>query len=426
SAFSHIGFGIMIVGILASGLNKRIISNNPFVMDGLIEGASREELARNILLFKNSPLIMGPYEVTYTNDTVDTFTRTFTVNYKRKDEKGNVVEEFDLHPNILYDKSFTKISASNPSTKRYWDRDIFTHIASLPQVEIDMDYRRQREDSLNYRVLEAPIGRPVELKDTVQLKNVDTSVVKTYILTVGRINRTPTHPDYKPEEGDIAIGATIKVERQDEDSIYMVNPVLVLRGQLLYSYPEQINELNAKVRLNEGIFDAVLSPETNLDYQPFTFKQGDKIEYKGYQIQFAGFNRNPEHPNYVPREDDIAVSAMISVLAPNGESYVAQPVYLIRDNRPFNLKDEIPGPGLHFRFTGIDPSTETIELQVAQSDKKTEAIPIELATNSLRSDYIVLEAIEFPGINLFWLGSTLMMIGLAVSMGRRIGQGVKV
>lgn len=423
SAFSHIGFGVMIVGILASGLNKRVISNNPFVMEGLIEGASQEELARNVLLFKNSPLIMGPYEVTYTSDTVNTFTRTFTVNYKRRDKEGKIVEEFNLYPNILYDKSFTKIAASNPSTKRYWNRDIFTHIASLPTVEIDMEYRRQREDSLNYRLLKAPVGQPVTLLDTTPLKGVDTSVVKTFRATVERINRTPAHPDYKPEEGDIAIGATVRVERSGEEGAFTANPVLVLRGQLLYSYPEQINELNAKVRINEGIFDAVFTPETELGYQAFTFKQGDKAEYKGYQIQFAGFNRKPEHPSYIPQEEDIAVSAMINVQAPDGASFQAQPVYMIRGNRPFNLKDEIPGTGLHFRFTGIDPDTETVEIQIARSDKTAEVIPIELATNSLRSDYIVLEAIEFPGINLFWLGSTLMMIGLMVSLGRRMAGG---
>jgi len=421
SSFAHIGFGIMVVGILASGLNKRVISNNPFVMEGLIEGASREELARNVLLFKDAPLIMGPYEVTYTSDTVDVFTRTFTVNYKRRDKKGEVVEEFNLYPNILYDKSFTKIASSNPSTKRYWDRDIFTHIASLPQVEIDLEYRRQREDSLNYRLLNALPGQPAELLDTVELQGTDTFVAKTYRATVERINFTPVHPDYKPEEDDIAIGAAVKIERSDEEKAFTVNPVLVLRGQLLYSYPEQINELSAKVRLNEGVFDAVLTAESELAYEPLTFKEGDQIQYQGYQIQFGGFNREPKHPNYLPREEDIGVSAIMNVQAPDGKAYQAQPVYLIRGNRPFNLKDEIPEAGLHFRFTGIDPNTETVEVQVAKAARASRPIPIELATNSLRSDYIVLEAIEFPGINLFWLGSTLMMLGLLVSMGRRLG-----
>nr|HQU61025.1 cytochrome c assembly protein [Saprospiraceae bacterium] len=397
-------------------------SNNQFVMDGLIEGASNEQMRRNILLFKDSPLIMEDYEVTYTKDTIDTFTRTFTVHYKRRNKQGEVVEAFDLHPNILYDKSFTKVAASNPSTKRYWDRDIFTHIASLPQVEIDMEYRRQREDSLNYRLHQGAIGETVTFLDTVPLTDMDTFVVKSYRAMVSGIDRHPTHPDYHPEEGDIAIGASVQIKRSDDDSVFTVHPVLVLRGQLLYSYPAQINELSTRVRLNEGVFDAVFTPETELNYQQFSFQQGSKINLNGYQITFEGFNRKPKHPNYQPEEEDIAVSGMMSVQAPDGKVYAAQPVYLIRGNRPFNLKDEIPELGLHFRFTGIDPATETIEMMIAQADPKPMVIPFEVATNSLRSDYIVLEAIEFPGINLFWIGASLMMIGLLVSMFFRIGQ----
>lgn len=422
STLSHIGFGVMIIGILASGLNQRVISKNFFVMDGLIEGASDEQMRSNILLFKGSPMVMEGYEVAYTQDTIDHFTRTFTVNYKRKNKKGEVVESFDLHPNILYDKSFTKVAASNPSTKRYWDRDIFTHIASLPQVEIDMDYRRQREDSLNYRLHQAVVGEAISFPDTVQLSNPDTFTIRTYRAAVVAIDRAPTHPDYTPEEGDIAIGATIEVSRNDADSVFTVHPVLVLRGQLLYSYPAQINELSTRIRLNDGVFDAVFTPEMNLDYQTFTFRQGDEINLNGYRIRFAGFNRQPQHPNYQPREDDIAVSAMMQVQAPDGQSYDAQPVYLIRDSRPFNLKDEIPELGMHFRFTGIDPATESIEMMAAQAPPKPLVIPFELASNSLRSDYIVLEAIEFPGINLFWAGSCLMMIGLLFSMFVRIRQ----
>jgi cytochrome c-type biogenesis protein CcmF len=420
SSFAHIGFGLMIVGILASGLNQRVISNSPFVMEGLIEGASNEQLRRNILLFQGNPMIMGGYEATYVKDTIDVFTRTYTVNYKRRNDAGEVVEEFDLHPNVLYDKSFTKIAASNPSTKRYWERDIFTHIASLPQVEMDLDFRRQREDDLNYRLFRLPIGQSSALRDTISLSSIDTSVIKDYRIALLGIDRVPSHPDYHKEEGDIALGATVQIEREGDDSIYVVRPMLVLRGQLIYSYPAQINDLGVKVRLEDSIFEAVFTPEEELDYQKLYFKRGDQATLNGYQIQFAGFNRTPEHPNYEPTEGDIAVSALLSVQAPDGSAYTAQPVYLIRGNRPFNLKDEIPGAGLHFRFVGIDPNTETIEMMVAQSQQQELRIPFEVATNSLRSDYIVLEAIEFPGINLFWLGSSMMMIGLFIGMFYRM------
>lgn len=75
---------------------------------------------------------------------------------------------------------------------------------------------------------------------------------------------------------------------------------------------------------------------------------------------------------------------------------------------------------MHVRFTGLNPVAESVEIQVAQGEQKNPIIPAQLATDSLRSDYIVLEAIEFPGINFFWLGSILMMLGLGFSMWQRI------
>jgi len=419
---SHGGFGLMIVGILASGLNQEVISNNPFVMEGLIEGASEEQMRKNVLLFKNSPLIMDNYRVTYVEDTVEQFTRTFKVNYQRLDEDGDVVEEFNLYPNILYDKSFTKVAASNPSTKRYLDRDVFTHIASLPQVEINMEARKEKEDSLNYKKYSAFPGETIKFRDTVPIRDQDTFFVKGYEAEVVSIDRSPSHPDYEPEQGDLPVGLKVRLQRTDEDSVYTVKPVLVLRGQMLYSYPVQINDISAKVRLNEGIFDAVFGKELNMEYEPFTFEQGDKITYNGHEIQFAGFNRNPQHPNYEPQPDDIAVSAMIQVRGNDGEQFSAQPVYLIRGSRPLNFKDEIQALNLHFRFTGIDPKAGTVELMIGEAEGAEQPLPFEVATDSLRSDYIVLEAIEFPGINLFWLGSTLMMVGLLLSLFYRIGQ----
>ncbi|NRA48462.1 MAG: cytochrome c assembly protein, partial [Phaeodactylibacter sp.] len=422
SSVSHIGFGLMILGILASGLNQQVISNNTFVMEGLIEGATEDQLRKNVILFKDSPLIMGEYEVTYISDTVDVFSRTFKVNYKRRGQSGAVVEEFDLYPNILYDKSFTKVAASNPSTKRYFNRDIFTHIASLPRVEIDMEYRKNREDSLNYKVYEALIGETVSFQDTVPIQDQDTFYIKRFSAELVSIDRDPSHPDYTREEGDLPIGATLRIQRLDVDSVFTVQPVLVLRGQMLYSYPVQMNDISAKARLSEGIFDAVFGREVNMDYQPFTFKEGDQITYNGHRIQFAGFNKNPQHESYEAEEGDIAVSAMIGVQGQDGNSYVAQPLYLIRGSRPLNLKDDIPELGLHFRFTGIDPQNETVEVMIGQTETDETAIPFEVASDSLRADYIVLEAIEFPGINLFWLGSLMMMIGMFISMFVRIRQ----
>lgn len=423
SAFAHIGFGLMIVGILASGLNQRVISKNPFVMDGLIEGADDESLANNILLFKNSPMFMNGYEVTYLDDTLDVFTRTYQVNYKKRNEQGEIVEEFDLYPNILYDKTFSKVAASNPATKRYLNKDIFTHIASLPQVEMDMEFRQQQEDSLKYRLVTLSESGMAKVADTIPAEGNTPARIQHFQLQLEQIVRHAKHPDYHPEEGDLAIGAELLIKGPGEDSIYRVTPVIVLRGQLLYNYPVQINEISTKVRLNQDIFEQVFAAEEELSYQEFTLKQGEQIQHAGTTIAFRGFNKEPKHPAYVQQEGDIAVSALIEAINADGGPYSAEPVYFIRGNQPFNLKDEIPELGFHFRFTGIDPATESISLMIgsrAGAPEGPKNYSVELATNSLRSDYIVLEAIMFPGINFFWLGSLLMMIGLGFSMFIRI------
>lgn len=419
SAFSHIGFGLLIVGVLASGLNKRYISSNPYVMSGLIEGAEQDAHKRNIILFKDVPMSMSGYKVEYTQDTVDGFTRTYTVNFQKLDESGNVKEAFKVQPNVLYNNEFTKIAAVNPSTRRYWNKDIFTHITSLPESEMDAEARRAIEDNLQYRSIAVLPGEIYPFQDTVEVRDRDTFNIRTFELLVSGIDRNPTHPDYKPEAGDMAIGARVQIRQQGDDTVYTATPVIVLREQLLYTYPVQINDLSTKVRLSESILNELMIPEESLDYRDYTLKQGEQANFDDYAITFERFNRQPSHPNYQAQEEDIAVGATIRIRSADGRTYTAQPIYLIRGNRPFNVKDQIPEQGLHVRFASIDPATETIRLLIAKNEGAGNRIPIELATNSIRSDFLVLQAIEFPGINLVWLGSLLMLAGMGVSLWNR-------
>ncbi|RMD76422.1 MAG: cytochrome c assembly protein, partial [Bacteroidetes bacterium] len=225
SAIAHIGFGVMIVGILASGLNKHHISKNPFAMRGLVEGATEEDLARNVVLIKNAPLLLpeSGYEAEYLGDTIVGHKRTFFVEFRKRDEAGRVAERFLLTPNILYDKNFEKVAASNPSTRRYWNKDIFTHIAWLPAPEISIEEKKAAEDSLDYQPYVARIG------DTIYTS-------KVYAIVKGMVMQ-PTHRDYHPQPGDYAMGLQIEFHELDADTAWLATPVVVLRGNLMYQYP---------------------------------------------------------------------------------------------------------------------------------------------------------------------------------------------
>lgn len=415
---AHAGFGIMIIGIMASGLNKEHISHNVFAQRGLLPD---DMINQNVVLMENSPMFINGYEVTYEGDSIVDHTRYFKVHYQRIDKMGNRFESFDLYPNALYNAKFTKVASFNPSTKHYLDKDIFSHISGLPPGEADIEDAKAKEDSLKYYSYSSLLNEPFEVFDTVRITEFgyDTTVIKKFLVTIEGVNKSPTHHEYEPEMGDLAIGLKVRVDYPADTTSYEAEPIIALRGSLLFNYAAQINDLALKFKLSEKTIDAIFVSERELSYQALEFKKGDNVNFNGYNISFSNFEKEPVHPGYVKEDGDIGVGAVLNVKDQTGKSYGAQPIYLIRKNKPFVLKDEITELGLHFQFVKIDPATGTITINVAQHEQQSE-IPLLLAANSFRDDYIVLEAIVFPGINFFWLGTIMMMLGLTIGMFRSI------
>ncbi len=290
SALAHTGFGLMVVGIIASGLNKTHISTNPFAQRGLI---SEDMLSSNVLLLKGVPMFMSGYEVTYLSDTLEGNLRQFRVNFKKEDNS----ESFDVYPSATYNNQVTKVAAYNPSTKRYLGKDIFT-LFILPRTEADIEEKRKYEDSLNYEPYQAFIN--------------DTIYTKSSYAIIKEINYEPVHPDYTKEQGDLAVSVKMSVHKLNADTSWQVEPVTVIRGNFLYNYPAVIPELSMRIRVPELIFERFFEKEP-LNYSDFVLKDGDEISYNGMKVSFNGFNTNPNHPTYLKEEGDIAVSAILKV-----------------------------------------------------------------------------------------------------------------
>lgn len=410
SAVSHMGFGILLLGILSTGLGKDWISINTFAMEGLIEGADEEALRRSVILMKDAPMPMRGFNATYTTDTIERQTRTFSVNFERRDEKGNPTgENFTLYPNVMYDRQFSKVVANNPSTQHYWNYDVFTLVSSLPKGELDPEFAKQREDSLKYNRYEAVVG--------------DTIFTQNHYLVVDEVTKTPQHPEYRAEKGDLAVGLKLRAFALGDSKAYPANPMLYLRpAKGGFSLHADIGQLQMKIRLNEASMEHVFKSEEALKYTNFDVKEGDVFDYQGYKINFANVIKEVQHPSYAPEPGDIAVAAGLEITSPDGKKAEAAPVYLIRNSQPFSLKDEAPSLGLHFRFENIDPKAGVLTIGVARTPENQPGIPIEIAENAARSDYIVLEAIIFPGINLVWLGSIMMLLGLVIGLWNRFRQ----
>ena len=405
SPIAHIGFAVMIIGSMSSGLNKEIISAKTIMNVNTIEGFSDKDAGENVLLRKNLPTLMGDYLVTYASDTVIGQTRKFNVNYQRLNKKGKVIENFTLHPNILYDRGFTKIEASNPSTKHYVHRDIFTHVSALPKAEMEPRFAKELEDSLNYVQYEIGLG--------------DTIYTSRFFVTFDGYDTHPVNSYYRPVQGDVAKGAKLTIRKLNVDTTWKALPVIVARGNNQYEVADKVPELKFKVKFSQEHF----KQDVDLNYQELTFKKGVTQQIGDYKVTFEDFEREIDREKY-GIVSDIAVGARMRIQG-DGIDTVAIPIFYIDGQQQLSVPEEMRSLGLKFQFAKLIPSKDPnkdedaqVIIFVANNLSKKETVIVEIAENALH-DYIVMQAIVFPGINLFWIGSLLMLLGFAMGMWQR-------
>jgi len=404
AATSHLGFALMIVGSIVSSLNETTISSNPFALKGLVED---ESLAKIVQLIKGEPFYANNYWMTYESDTIIGKTRFFEVDMRKVDDDGNTLDQFKVTPNVIFTNDMKKVAAPNPDTKHYLFKDIFTQIPALPAAQQDIELAQQEEDSLNYELYNLMVG------DTFFLSN-------SYGI-VESLSAAPDNENFLKEENELGVQVNLKFNDMKLDTSYYVNPALGLDKNLIFTYPERINSLNVKAKISDEFFSSYFTEESKLDYTNIDIGQNESFNYKDWTVQLLGMNTAPQHANYIAEENDIAVAANLIVKNnTTGETYELNPVYIIRGNKPMIVKDYHAIDGLHIKFLSIEPSIPKFYFAVASDKRDFVSIPVYIAEKAPRSDWIAFQAVIFPGINLFWLGSILMMSGFAFSFISRL------
>lgn len=100
--------------------------------------------------------------------------------------------------------------------------------------------------------------------------------------------------------------------------------------------------------------------------------------------------------------EDAAVRARVRVLDKNGE-HILSPAFVIKNRmvaHPAEISDEL---GVRIQLNEIDPRTGKFTF----------------AVNRTQRDYIVMKAVEKPLINILWIGTLVVVLGLSISTVRR-------
>jgi len=139
ASIAHAGFGVLLVGVLVSSVNKQILSAVP-----VDPNANIPTLAENITLFRDKPAQMGEYKVTYSGFDDDGLNKYFRIHFRRGDSL-RLRDSFTLRPIAQNNPKMGLLA--EPDTRHYLWADLFTHVSYESSLEKEEPFSAFRTDT---------------------------------------------------------------------------------------------------------------------------------------------------------------------------------------------------------------------------------------------------------------------------------------
>jgi cytochrome c-type biogenesis protein CcmF len=210
ASVAHVGFGMMLLGMLISSSKKEVLSVN--YTNPLNFGPdAKEKGVENLTLYQGVKTDMGKYWATYTNDSVDEKGKMtyFRINMEKKDGK----EQFNVYPNLIKNAKGQEGFSNNPGTKHYLHKDIFTYVNYASSVQDETDTSQFRSQLLD-------MG--------------DTLYYSTGYMVLDKVTLNPRNEKYSFTEKDTAIMAELKIRTADGRNLNAMPVFRVHNNQAQY------------------------------------------------------------------------------------------------------------------------------------------------------------------------------------------------
>ena len=150
----------------------------------------------------------------------------------------------------------------------------------------------------------------------------------------------------------------------------------------------------------------VINPEEDTaQFRTYPMKAGDTAYYSNGMLILEKVVANPVTERYSFTNRDTAIMAELKVVSSDGGTYKANPIFYLKNNIPQYRMDTVLSQGLAVGLSQIIDNTR---------------IGISIKESSRMTPFIALKVLQFPFINLVWLGAIFMILGFGMSMARRI------
>ncbi len=219
ASIAHLGFALMLVGMLISSGNKKTISDNtvtginiPFGKDS--KGRDMENPLENLTMLRDVPTRMLDYNVTYKGDSAGN--EKGRLFYELRFTTVDSSESFTLSPDVYVGRD--ELKSSNPSTKRYLTKDIYSYISSI-------NPENKKADTAQFVIKELAVG--------------DTAYYSKGYMILNAVEKNPSNGKYHYKSTDAALMADITLVSKDSMH-YKAYPVIQIDS--MYTNAVQIDD----------------------------------------------------------------------------------------------------------------------------------------------------------------------------------------
>lgn len=144
------------------------------------------------------------------------------------------------------------------------------------------------------------------------------------------------------------------------------------------------------------------------EMEEITVKIGEQFFVNDFVATIESIERVNEVSQVVLGSEDVAIKARI-VIQGEEENYIAEPIYLIKDRLVGRIPEEVKDVAAKITFLNVHPESESFTLGI----------------NTSQREFVILEAVVMPYINVLWTGTLLMVIGFGMAIRRRYVEFIK-
>lgn len=200
----------------------------------------------------------------------------------------------------------------------------------------------------------------------------------------------------------------IDMERKDGKDHFTLYPDFIKTGKGQEGFA---NNPDSKHYWNRDIFtylnysSKLLDGPDTAQFHTQPMKIGDTLFYSAGFIIFDSVTVNPHTGKYKFNPTDTALMANLSIFSKEGRKESLHPLYYIENSSTRLIADTSFNEGLILSLVKV-ADNKHLQIGVKESSKL--------------APFVALKVLRFPFINLVWLGILVMLVGIVMSIFRRI------